>query len=165
MNAKRNLKDNPRNYYLSLGSNINPQENLPRAVELLREHGAIKAVSSVWKSIAVGSDGPDFLNAAIFMISPLSPHDLKYQVLRPIEATLGRVRKADKNADRTIDIDILIYEDEEIDSDLWSSAHLAAPLADIYPEYRQPDTGKTLQIIARKLVEKSEILRSDTSLY
>ena len=57
--------------YLSLGSNIQPEVNLPRAVELLQEYGKFIKVSRAWESEAVGSDGPNFLNACVlFTDSP-----------------------------------------------------------------------------------------------
>ena len=84
--------------YLSLGANIQPELNLPKAIQLLRKHGDILKVSSVWESEAVGSTGPNFLNACILFSTSLEAADLKDRVLRAIEAQLGRQRSADKNA-------------------------------------------------------------------
>ena len=84
--------------YLSLGSNIKPEVHLPKAIQMLKDYGQVKAVSQVWESHAVGTDGPDFLNACVLFLSHLQPNDLKQQIIRPIEASLGRVRHADKNA-------------------------------------------------------------------
>ena len=57
--------DETHDVYLSLGSNIDPENNLPRAIEMLRLYGRVKDISGVWESHAVGSDGPNFLNASV----------------------------------------------------------------------------------------------------
>ncbi|MCH7662678.1 MAG: 2-amino-4-hydroxy-6-hydroxymethyldihydropteridine diphosphokinase [Chloroflexi bacterium] len=148
-----------REYYLSLGSNIEPHINLPKAFARLKAYGTIERYSSIWKSDPVGSLGPDFLNAVVLFLYPLEPSKLRNQVLRNIETQLKRVRTADKNAPRTIDIDILICDDEEIDASIWDLAHLAAPLAEIYPELLYSPTGKSITEIALRLQEKSNIVR------
>lgn len=103
----RRSKDQRHRACLLLGSNIQPEENLRRAVELLRQYFVVEKVSAAWETPAVGSDGPDFLNAAVVIHTSLDPWQLKERFLRPLEAQLGRVRTADKNAPRTIDIDIV----------------------------------------------------------
>ena len=146
-------------YYLSLGSNIEPHINLPKAFALLKAYGTIKRYSSIWKSAAEGSLGPDFLNAVVLFRSPLKPAKLRNQVLRNIETQLERVRTTNKNAPRTIDIDILIYESEELDSSIWDTAHLAVPLAEINPELLNSLTGESIAEIALRFIEKSRIAR------
>ena len=126
--------------YLSLGSNIQPETNLPKAVDLLPEYGEIRKVSNVWESEAVGSAGPNFLNACVLLITPLSFLELKEQVLRPIESKLGRKRSEDKFAPRTIDIDILIFDDKSCNDKFWNQAFVVVPLAEIYPEFQNPLT-------------------------
>lgn len=123
--------------YLSLGSNIEPEQNLPRAVHLLREKTQVVAISHAWQSHAVGSDGPDFLNACLQVITPLSVQEFREQVIHPVEMVLGRKRTADKFAPRTIDIDILFY-DEEPFGDFLHHAFVVVPLAEIAPDLRHP---------------------------
>lgn len=143
------MNANPKQHivYVSFGSNIQPRANLPRAVELLRAHGPIKALSTVWETPPVGTDGPKFLNAVVCLESPLDVAALKVE-LRRIEAQLGRVRTADKYAPRPIDLDILIYDNELIDPEVWEQPHLAIPLAEVYPAYPHPQTGKTIAATA-----------------
>lgn len=83
---------------LSLGSNINAEENIPKAVELLRNVGKIKSVSSVWESKSVGFDGPNFLNACLIFLTSIEAKRFKEEVIRPIETQIGRVRGAEKNS-------------------------------------------------------------------
>lgn len=145
---------------LSLGSNIAPHKFLPRAVERLRDFLEVTAVSRAWRSVPVGASGPDFLNAAVLVCTQLSPFALKIDVLRRVEAQLGRVRRADKFAPRTIDIDIIIYGDLVVDSALWSQAYLALPVSELLPGLVDPQSGETLDHIARRLVAKGDIIPS-----
>ncbi len=130
--------------YLSLGSNIQPELNLPQAIQLLREYGDILKVSSVWESEAVGSQGPNFLNACILFNTALEAADLKDGVLRSIENKLGRQRSADKNAPRTIDIDIVLFDDKSYNDKFWKYAFVIIPLAEIYPSYQNPLTREPI---------------------
>jgi 2-amino-4-hydroxy-6-hydroxymethyldihydropteridine diphosphokinase len=142
---------------LGLGSNIDPQEHLPRALELLSKYAAIEAVSTAWETPAVGNHGPDFLNAAVLVRTPLPPELLKSQVIRHIEKELGRVRTANKNAPRTIDIDILLVDHQVIDPDLWTQAYLAVPVAELLPDYPSGERGETLAQVAHRLAQITSI--------
>lgn len=96
--------------YLLLGSNIEPEKNLPKAVKLLSQYGHIKNVSSVWQSAAAGfAEQPDFLNAAILLETDLEPTALRRQAIRTVEDSLDRIRTENKNGPRTIDIDIILF--------------------------------------------------------
>ncbi len=141
--------------YLSLGSNVDPEQNLPRAVRLLRQKTRLLAVSHAWQSHAVGSNGPDFLNACALARTPLDVQGFKKQVIRPIEEALGRVRTADKFAPRTIDIDILFF-DEEPFGDFLSHAFVIVPLAEIAPQFRHP------LLYNLSMAQLAEQLRSQT---
>ena len=137
--------------YLSLGSNIQPETNLPRALELLDEAGIILKVSSAWESEAVGSVGPNFLNACLLFDNPLPPNELKESVIHPIEAKLGRKRSNDKYAPRTIDIDIILFDDESSNEKFWTQAFVVVPLAEIYPEFQNPLTSESITQTATRL--------------
>lgn len=137
--------------YIGLGSNIEPEKYLPLAIQKLKERAEVLSVSSAWRAPAVGKPAPDFLNAAVKLGTPLTEEELKQKILRPIEEYLGRVRGPDKFAPRTIDLDVVVFDDEQLDPDLWKYAHLAVPLAEIYPGYLNPKTGERLEESARKL--------------
>src|SRR5258705_5934028 len=100
--------------YLNLGSNIEPEINLVKAVKQLHEYGdgEIQKVSNAWESKSVGAAGPNYLNACVAFISPLVQAELKERIIRPIEAQLGRKRSANKFVPRTIDIDIVLFDDK-----------------------------------------------------
>ena len=102
--------------YLSLGSNLDKERNLPAAVRLLATHGRLLAVSAVYETAPVGNpDDPAFFNAAVALETNLPPAELKRQVLAHIEQQLGRQRSPDPNAPRTIDVDISLYDDAILD--------------------------------------------------
>jgi len=155
----------PECVYLSLGSNMAAEDNLPRAVRLLAVRVEVLAVSRVWETPAVPPSRGRFLNAAAALQTRLGPQALKRDVLRPIEAALGRVRGADKFAPRPIDLDIILHGGRLLEPDLWRYAHLAVPLADLIPGYTHPVSGETLaQAAARLLPAAGFRLRAEVSL-
>jgi 2-amino-4-hydroxy-6-hydroxymethyldihydropteridine diphosphokinase len=145
--------------YLSLGSNIDPELNLPRAIELLAGHGNVEAISSVWESRAVGSSGPNFLNGSVLFITDLSAAQLKDQVIRPVESALGRVRTADKNAPRTIDIDIMMVDGKPFNLDKWDNAFVLLPISELLPEAQHPLRHETLRDAAESARRQTWIVQ------
>jgi 2-amino-4-hydroxy-6-hydroxymethyldihydropteridine diphosphokinase len=142
---------------LILGSNITPEQNILRALSLLEQLFPVDGVSVVWETPAVGSDGPNFLNAAVVIYTSLDAHSLKKQVLRPLEARLGRVRTLDKYAPRTLDIDIVAWNARILDHDVWRHAHLAVPVAELLPCYQSDETGEYLEQAAKRLSTQTPI--------
>ena len=102
-------------YYLSLGSNINPESNLDLAIASLRKILTETKCSSIYKTQAEGFDGDDFLNLIFCGTSSLSFESLN-QKLKDIENSSGRDRNSPKFSSRTLDIDIVLQlsDDEEI---------------------------------------------------
>jgi 2-amino-4-hydroxy-6-hydroxymethyldihydropteridine diphosphokinase len=137
--------------YLNLGSNIQPEINLIKAIQILSEYGEIREVSNAWESRSVGAPAPNYLNACILFLSPLNKADLKEKVIRPIEARLGRERSEDKYIPRTMDIDIILFDDHLHKDSFWNDAFVVIPLAEIYPEYQNPITGETIIETATRL--------------
>ncbi len=102
-------------YYLSLGSNINPESNIDLGISQLSKTLTETECSSIYKTQAEGFDGDDFLNLIFCGISSLSFKGLNKK-LKDIEDSLGRDRNAAKFSSRTLDIDIVLQlnDDEEI---------------------------------------------------
>lgn len=147
---------------IGVGSNIEPVKNIRHAMALLAKKVEIQSCSRVWQNPAVGSDGPDYLNAAVFVHSQLDLEEMKSALLRPLEASLDRQRTEDKNADRTIDLDILIYDGQSLDEELWTQPHVSIPSAELMPDFRHPETGETLSEAAARLRPENDfLLRSD----
>jgi 2-amino-4-hydroxy-6-hydroxymethyldihydropteridine diphosphokinase len=158
--------------FVSLGSNIDPQRNLPEAVRRLAARCRLVAVSPVYETAPVGkTDQPNFLNAAVQIETELPPADLK-AMLQAIEDELGRVRTEDKNAPRTIDLDISLYNDLVLelghrqipDPEILQFPHIARPLADLAPQYRHPATGQTLSEIVDSLSGAGRLRRKELAL-
>lgn len=158
---------------ITLGSNINPEYNMRQAVRRLSLHCRPLAVSPVYETAPVGkTDQPNFLNAAVLIETDLSAAQLKTRVLQVIEQELGRVRTRDKNAPRTIDLDIALFGDRVLDlgqrhvpdPDILRYPHVAIPLADLAPEERHPETGQTLGEIAQEMRADDLRLRADITL-
>ncbi|MEZ4667669.1 MAG: 2-amino-4-hydroxy-6-hydroxymethyldihydropteridine diphosphokinase [Anaerolineae bacterium] len=136
--------------YLSLGSNIQPEHNLTAALQLLATKCTLLAVSHAYRTPPQGfTKQDDFLNLAVKISTDVQPITLKTQVLDWIECELKRVRDPNnKNAPRTIDLDISLWNDEVIefgekpwrvpDPDILRFAHVVVPLAEIAPEYLHP---------------------------
>lgn len=143
---------------LLVGSNIFPWENIPACISRLAEHCHVLSISTIWETPAVGSPGPNFLNTALLVETNLAPEELKWQVIRPIEETMGRIRTGDKNAPRTIDIDIITWEDQVLDTHLWNRAHIALPVSSLAPHLVDPTSGETLEIIAQELQASSSAI-------
>lgn len=150
---------------IGLGSNISPPENLKSSIYLLGRLVPIHAVSGVWQTSAIGSPGPDFLNAAALITTQLSAEELRINILRPIENLLGRIRTKDPNAPRTIDLDVLIFDNQVLDEELWNYAHMAVPVAEILPAYIVPNSEDKAIFIAEKLKESSDIKRYSLELH
>lgn len=111
----------------------------------------IEAVSSVWETPPVGGQGGDFLNAVVSVNTTMSIDDLRNKILRPIENRLGRVRTNDPYSPRTIDMDILVYNDHVVDESVWDLAHICVPLSEICPDYTHPVSGLSLIEIAASM--------------
>ncbi len=153
--------------FLSLGSNINKERNLPRAVHMLRSMGRVVAVSGVYETLPSGTPNqPSFFNAAVLLETELEPKRIKEEIIDVIEMALGRQRQANKNAPRTIDIDIALFNDDVLDyvpadgqprhvpdSDLLYLVHAIVPIAELAPSMRHPETGQKLSDIASQLTE------------
>lgn len=158
---------------LGLGSNLGDRRrNLADAVRRLTGVVEALAISSVYRSQPVGfADQPDFLNLVLLARTPLGPYELLDR-LQEIEHVLGRERTF-PNAPRTIDLDILAYDDAVIRSDrltiphprLHSRGFVLHPLAEIVPGWRHPVLGVGPAELIRRAgelewVEREEPLRS-----
>lgn len=137
--------------YLSLGSNIQPDVNLVKAVQLLQKHGRVEKISNAWESKSVGAEGPNYLNACILFVTPLKQAELKEQVLLPIERELGRRRSENRFAPRPMDIDIVVFDGRSCDEKYWEQAFVVIPLAEIEPGLQNPVRSEAVSETATRL--------------
>jgi len=103
---------------ISLGSNISPQENVDKTLEALSHLGSItKKTDFIFTKPLKFTDQPDFLNGAVSLQTKLYYEALKKE-LKEIEQQLGRIRTNNKNAPRTIDLDIITFNSTIVDKEL-----------------------------------------------
>lgn len=135
--------------FLSLGSNIDRQHNIHSGLDALAERFGELRLSPVYESEAVGFKGSPFFNLVVALHTELSVGELA-GALHDIERGHGRVRGEKKFASRTLDIDILTYDDAvgEVDGvklprgEILKHAFVLRPLADLAPETRHPENGR-----------------------
>lgn len=158
-----------RRALIALGSNIDPEHNLPAAAALLAAHPGVEvlAASGVYESPPIGRPGdPCFHNAALAVVTSLDPTPLRAE-LRRIEAELGRVRSDDRYAPRPIDLDLAAYEgfagevegSRVPDPEIPQRAFLALPLAEVAPEWTDWALGCSLAEIAASFDPAREQVR------
>jgi 2-amino-4-hydroxy-6-hydroxymethyldihydropteridine diphosphokinase len=137
--------------YLSLGSNIEPERNLRSAVAALRERFGEVQLSPVYRTAAVGFDGPDFLNAIAAIESDVHPFALN-DWLHALEIAHGRDRRDKSYSNRPLDIDIIYFGklvlegpgDFMLPRPELRHAFVLKPLADIAPDFVDPVRGASL---------------------
>lgn len=159
--------------YLSLGSNHQPEENLPKALAHLAKIALIVAVSPVYETLPIGEESTSthYLNAALILKTTLNPVELKAALVE-IENQMGRNRTPEKKHIIPIDLDIVLFNDAQLelgkrkipDPAIYQYAYVTIPLADIAPNYVHPITGETLKSIAARMGNTSINLRSDLVL-
>src|SRR4030042_7132438 len=96
--------------YISIGSNIHPAENVLQSLRLFIVQVQITNISTVYLTEAIDRpEQPKYYNLVIEIETDINPFELKQEVLRQIEAGLGRERTDDKYSPRTIDLDLVLY--------------------------------------------------------
>lgn len=137
--------------YLSLGSNLEPTANLRDAIEALHRRFGTVVLSPVYRTRAIGFDGDDFLNAAAVIETELDPEELN-DWLHALEDAHGRDRSGPRHGDRTLDIDVVLFDDRvlsgpgnlRIPRPELQHAFVLKPLADIAADVAVPGDGRTL---------------------
>ena len=136
--------------FVGIGSNIDPEVNVRSAILRLKETARVKAISTVYSTEPVGPPGqPPYYNCVVEIETDLAPRDLKFKMLRRIESELGRTRGIDRFAARTIDLDLVLYDDlvmatEDLtlpDPDILVRPFLAIPLQELAPGLVLPGSG------------------------
>lgn len=139
--------------YISLGSNINRQQNTRAGLVGLQNVFGPLTLSSVYESEAVGFAGSHFYNLVVGAKTSLCVDEVCSQ-LKEIEDLNGRVRGSKKFAPRTLDLDLLLYDDlVECDNyelpraEILTNAFVLLPLAEIAPQALHPVTGQSYQTL------------------
>jgi 2-amino-4-hydroxy-6-hydroxymethyldihydropteridine diphosphokinase len=152
--------------YLSLGSNLEPQRHLRAALAELRARFGPIDVSPAYASRAVGFDGADFINLAVGLDTDLEPGPLN-DWLHALEDRHGRRRDVPRYSDRTLDVDIVLFDDRVIDGPghlqiprkELQHAFVLKPVADLAPALRHPLSGESMAALWAAFPAASEPLR------
>lgn len=138
--------------YLSLGSNQEPEQHLAAAVQALKQAFGEVVLSDWVQTKAVGFDGPDFINGAAIIETDWDVYTLDAW-LHVLEDAQGRKRDVPRFSSRTLDIDIIFFDDLilsgpgnlQIPRPELKHAFVLGPLAQIAPDYVNPESGATLR--------------------
>jgi 2-amino-4-hydroxy-6-hydroxymethyldihydropteridine diphosphokinase len=136
--------------YVSIGSNIDRARNVRSALDALAARFANLARSQVYESASVGFAGDPFYNLVVSFDASEAPREI-VDILHRIEDRHGRVRGGDRFAPRTLDLDLLLYDDLQLRDgklvlprdEITRYAFVLRPLAEIAPAERHPVIGKT----------------------
>lgn len=164
--------------FIGVGSNINPAENVKKAIRLLSKDEHISGISTVYETLPKGGlNQPSYYNCVVEIETKIPPKELKHKVLRRIEKELGRKRSKDKFASRTIDLDLILYDDQVINTEnltlpdphIADRPYLAMPLYELSPELVLPGSGLSIKDVVSNLSSEgmhplykyTEILRKE----
>ncbi|WP_127478367.1 2-amino-4-hydroxy-6-hydroxymethyldihydropteridine diphosphokinase [Sulfurivermis fontis] len=151
--------------YVSIGSNIEREQNIRAGVADLKARFGTLLLSSVYESEAVGFAGDSFYNLVAGFDTALTPQQVAAE-LRAIEEAHGRVRNGPRFSSRTLDIDLLLYDDLvlhqgklEIPRDeITKNAFVLWPLAEIAPQLEHPQLGVTYGVLWDSFDKQSQPL-------
>jgi len=150
--------------YVSIGSNIDRETNIRGAVRMLRKHYGSLTLSRVYETPAEGFDGAAFYNlVAGFDID--EPVERVRQALVDIETAHGRKRGGARFGARTLDLDLLLYDDlvrhtDGVDiprGEIVKYAFVLGPLAEIAPDLKHPETGERLRAMWDKFTGRRDL--------
>ena len=118
---------------IGLGSNIQPEENIEKARQMMRRRHRLVAESAFIETEPVGySDQPHFLNGAVLIETAMGYEELE-DWLKKTERTLGRVRGENKYGPRTIDLDIVVWNGKVVDPDVHERRFLRDAVLSVWP--------------------------------
>lgn len=153
--------------YISLGSNKGDRlKHLQEAVDLIfQKVGKVKSIAKVFNTPAIGFEGDDFLNTCILVQTRLKAEDLLRELL-DIENRMGRIRTtSDTYESRVIDLDILFFDEDIIDTKSLTVPHpklhlrqfVLDPLKSMAPSFQHPVLNKTITELAEECEDDSAI--------
>ncbi len=134
--------------FISIGSNIDREKNIPSSLDALQHHFGILTRSSLYESDAVGFDGSPFYNMVVAFETDRFAAAV-IQQLKLIETEHGRLKGGPKFAARTLDLDLILYGEQVLTvgtqtvprDEIIHCAFVLEPLAEIAPNLRHPVTG------------------------
>ena len=156
--------------YVSIGSNVEPTLNINAAIEALKSLYGKLNLSPIYQNSAVGFDGDDFLNLVVEFNTEQSIADL-VDSLHEIEAAQGRDRQSSKFSPRTLDMDLLLYDEVCFESpsvtiprdEITKYAFVLQPLYDLIPHFVHPLEQRTIEALWEEF-DKSDLQMKKVTL-
>jgi 2-amino-4-hydroxy-6-hydroxymethyldihydropteridine diphosphokinase len=156
----------PERAFVGVGSNLDPKRHVLAALAALLAEETVTGVSTFFRTAPLfGVDQPPYLNGVFALAVTAEPRAVQARLLA-IETRLGRVRTADRNASRVIDLDLLLQGDRVVATpdlrlphpDVRSRAFVAVPLSELAPDLVLPDDRAPLAPLARSLAGSSTLV-------
>jgi 2-amino-4-hydroxy-6-hydroxymethyldihydropteridine diphosphokinase len=146
--------------FVSMGSNVDPEKNIAQALRALSRSVHVTQLSTIY--LTEPENRPEqahYYNCVVELDTTVPPIELKRRVLRPIEDALGRTRSKDKSAARTMDLDLILYDNLMMmttdlmlpDPDIARRPFLAIPLFELAPSLVLPGSGERIDMVASAL--------------
>lgn len=150
--------------YISIGSNIDRENNIRGAVRMLRQRYGTLTLSRVYETPAEGFDGEAFYNLVAGLDTD-EPVERVRQALANIETAHGRNRGGARFSARTLDLDLLLYDDlvrhaDSVDiprGEITQYAFVLGPLAELAPDLKHPETGERLRAMWDKFTGRRDL--------
>jgi 2-amino-4-hydroxy-6-hydroxymethyldihydropteridine diphosphokinase len=150
--------------YIGIGSNLDPASNIRKALPEIRQGFHVTESSRFYRNPACTPESdlrehPAFINGVIRVMTSLSPLEIKYRILRPMEQRAGRRRTGDRYAPRALDLDLLLYGKLQIDTpelqvpapDLLVHPFWTVPMAELAPDRVIPGAHLPLGALAENM--------------
>ncbi len=119
---------------IALGANINPAVNIARAKKIITENHNVLAESDIVETKPIGyTRQPNFLNGAVLIETKLTRAKLEHWLKR-VEKQLGRIRTPNKYGPRTIDLDIVVWNNKIVDNDVYERDFLWNAIREVSAE-------------------------------
>lgn len=153
--------------YVSIGSNIERERHVRAALDALDAHYGRVQCSTIYETDAVGFDGDRFYNLVVGFETDETPAEVSV-CLRDIEDSNGRIREGARFSARTLDLDLLLYDDVILEQgrlqlprdEITRYAFVLKPLAEIAGSLRHPLTGKTYAQLWNEFPRKDAGIRA-----
>lgn len=136
--------------YISIGSNIDRHINIYAGLNALRQRYGELTLSPVYETAAVGFKGDPFFNLIAVIETDETPLDINL-FLKAVENMQGRKRSAEKFSPRTLDMDMVLYGDQQLNlpgleiprDEIFQYAFVLKPLVDLIPDQKCPGSSRT----------------------
>ena len=124
------------NVVIGVGSNIEPSKNIREAQSAIANHFKLIKTSSLIETKPIGYlDQDNFLNCAFLIETDMDSEKLKFW-LKDLEGRLGRIKTENKNGPRTIDLDIVVWNEEIVDAEVYEREFLQHSIAELLPDLK-----------------------------